>query len=90
MWRFPPVKFIKTNTVGQQIYHVTSEAFELVTTYLWYKIGFGKYERVLEEAADLYHSVESLWRVFLRKGVDVHKEWTSVVIKNQVRDYYDE
>lgn len=89
-WRFPEVEFVKTNTVAQQIRHIASETVELVLAYIWYRLGLGKYERVLEEAADLYHSAESLWRVFLRNRIDIHREFNKVIEKNRERGYYRE
>lgn len=88
-WRFPAVKFVKTNTVGQQIRHVVSEAIELLVAWVLFMIKLGSYSRVLEEAADLYHSVESLWRIFLREGVGIHSEFAKTKVKNSQRGYYD-
>lgn len=81
-WRFPEVKFVRTNTKEEQVGHILSEAVEVYYALLDKK-GLD------EEMADLLHSCETYFRIRQREGCDVHKVFSRVIEKNRKRGYYE-
>ena len=89
---FPTTKFVKTNTIGQQLQHVFSESMELQVAAIdkidavsiTYKID----EHAMEEAVDLYHSLETLFRIWESQGVDMEAVMQKELEKNRDRGYY--
>jgi hypothetical protein len=79
-YSFPPTKWIRTATADKQIKHVSSEMIEVLTS------ENGAHE--LEEALDLYHSLETYFRICERDGIDINKYRQMVQAKNEARGYY--
>lgn len=52
-YTFPATKFVENNTIDLQVEHVRSEFFEF-----FYETDI---EKKIEEAVDLYHSLETLF-----------------------------
>jgi hypothetical protein len=84
MYIFPETKFVRENTVKQQIDHVISESIELHQEELMEDDTDYEYE----EAMDLYHSLETLFRIWEREGVDMEAVRQKVLEKNRARGYY--
>ena len=78
---FPETKFVRENNKDTQIDHVTSEIYEFM--YSKPNTDEGK-----EEAMDLYHSLETLFRIWERHGVDMGAVQRKVFEKNRRRGYY--
>lgn len=82
MYRFPATKFVQENTMEEQADHVLSEAIEFTQAE-----GVDK----LREGADVYHSLETLFRQaeekygreFIRDAV-----FGWIEKKNRERGYY--
>lgn len=79
-YTFPATKFVEENTIDLQVEHVRSEFFEF-----FYEPNLDK---KIEEAIDLYHSLETLFRIMEKEGFDIEKAFEAVKQKNQVRGYY--
>lgn len=80
-YTFPATKFVEENTIDLQVEHVRSEFFEF-----FYETDI---EKKIEEAIDLYHSLETLFRIMEKEGFDIEKAFEAVKQKNQARGYYD-
>lgn len=78
---FPETKFAKTNNIWAQIMHVKSEWVEFTHTKT-------NTEEFYAEAVDLYHSLETLFRIWEREGVDMEAVQEKVFEKNRERGYY--
>ncbi len=77
---FPVIRFVRENSIYEQLMHVQSEAIEV--KYALYQ------HRVDEEMADLLHSCETYFRIREREGLDVEATFAKVVEKNSRRGYY--
>jgi phosphoribosyl-ATP pyrophosphohydrolase len=80
---FPETKFVRENTPERQLDHVMSEAIELQD-----ELMEDATEKIREEAMDLYHSLETLFRIWERQGVDMEAVRQKVFEKNRERGYY--
>ena len=80
-YNFPPVRFCVVDSAIQAA-HVKSEADEFYAA----KPG-SDHEK--EEAMDLYHSLETLFRIWEREGTDITALRQKVIDKNTDRGYYD-
>ena len=78
---FPETKFVRENNNKKQQVHVASEWREFMDT-KW------NTEEEREEAMDLYHSLETLFRIWERDGVDMEAVRQKVIKKNRERGYY--
>lgn len=90
-YNFPAVKFTRTNTIQEQIAHVLSEAKEVEAAFEACQNGTGSIEHLELELGDLYHSLESLFRVTARQegAPYVTLILQRVFDKNDERGYYD-
>lgn len=80
-YSFPATKFVKTNTVNQQLDHIASEIEE-------FNAEEPGTPEMLIELVDVYHSFETLFRILERDGVNVKKAFKIVKQKNEARGYY--
>lgn len=80
-WIFPEVKFVQENNSAKQAIHVFSEAEEARAEFCQEKLD--------EEMADLLHSCETYFRIRQKEGLDIYKQFKSVITKNAMRGYYD-
>lgn len=80
-YNFPATKFAKENTMMKQIQHVESEIEEYFNS-----LGFNE---KFEEAIDVYHSLETLFRILERQGTDINLAFEKVQQKNEARGYYE-
>jgi cell division protein FtsX len=82
-YSFPATKWVKTATVKEQLEHVRSEFREMITA---------ESQECLtcftEEAVDLYHSLETLFRVMQRENIPIPYVFEKVEAKNRGRGYY--
>ena len=77
---FPEIKFVRLNSPSEQWEHVLSEFKEVKTA---------KHpDDALMEKVDLFHSLETYFRILERQGVDVQKLFQKTVQKNLKRRYY--
>ena len=81
MYAFPKSKFVDTNTLEEQEEHIRSEFVET-------QKAEGQGEKDIEYM-DLWHSLETYFRMRQAQGIDVHAVAAVVIEKNAVRDYYD-
>ncbi|ABO51122.1 hypothetical protein Dred_2612 [Desulforamulus reducens MI-1] len=81
-YAFPAVKFVASNSVPKQLFHIVSELIEVANA------TQENQNRTDEEMADLLHSCETYFRIREREGVDVRHIFLKVIKKNIVRDYY--
>lgn len=86
---FPETKFVGENTADKQLNHVISEAIELQDE-LMNDFYSDSPELTREEAMDLYHSLETLFRIWESQGVDMEAVRQKVFEKNRARGYYDD
>jgi uncharacterized protein YukE len=82
-YSFPLTKWVKTATASQQLTHINSEVQEMNEAYTA-ESG----ERVIEEAMDLYHSLETYFRILDRGGININEYRQMVQAKNEARGYY--
>jgi hypothetical protein len=92
---FPETKFAKENTDIEQINHVFSEVKEILQECKKEVIPAGLIiksynDSFIEEAVDLYHSLETLFRILELHGVDMDAVQRKVFEKNRRRGYYDD
>jgi len=80
-YSFPAVKFANKNTIKQQEEHIRSEFFEF-----YYE---SNKDKKIEEAIDLYHSLETLFRILEQQGIAINIAFEQVRLKNEARGYYD-
>jgi hypothetical protein len=84
-YNFPPTKFVQRNTIKQQIEHIKSEFEEFIT-----EVEAGNMDLADREVMDLYHSLETYFRIREKQGVDIKKVRRDTWYKNWWRGYYDE
>lgn len=86
-YNFPPTRFVAENGIAQQVEHVLGEAAELMEAR-----SNGWQQRMLEELADLEHSLETLWRMMAADHGEefVLALFAQVRAKNEGRGYYDQ
>lgn len=84
-FNFPATKFAEENNGFSQAHHVISEAFEAKEALLE-----GRNDDMLEELADLHHSLETFWRILGKSLGEDHVEmiFERVILKNKKRGYY--
>jgi len=82
LYTFPRVKFADTNTLTDQWEHIRSEFVEASKAE-----GLGDRD---EELMDLWHSIETYFRIREAAGVDIGETKRTVVTKNRARGYYTE
>ena len=78
---FPETKFVRENNNKKQQVHVVSEWREFMNAE-W------NTAEEKEEAMDLYHSIETLFRIWEKQGVDMEAVRQKVFDKNRARGYY--
>lgn len=83
MFSFPKIKFANTNTIDQQVQHIYSEVVEAMQDY-----NKGMTGDMDMELMDLYHSIETYFRIRQKQGIDIHATHAAVVKKNAERGYY--
>lgn len=85
-YNFPATTFAATNNVQQQLRHVLSECDEVQRAI----ISKESPERVDEELADVFHSLETLFRIMQRDlGTEYVEElFQQIEDKNKTRGYY--
>lgn len=86
-FNFPATRFVRENTTGKQIHHVLSEADEVRRAMSEGEIV----DRIMEEVADLTHSLETFWRLMVK---DFGEEYVDAIFdrveaKNRERGYYE-
>ena len=64
--------------------HICSEAIEFLK-----EILCGDMDKADIEAADLYHSIETYFRIRENEGVDLGAVFGAVIRKNEERGYYE-
>jgi hypothetical protein len=74
-----PGKFVKENCFYEQDDHILSEAKEFANA--------KTIETKIEEAIDLYHSLETYFRMF-EDRFDMNAAFEKVRLKNEARGYY--
>lgn len=80
-YNFPEIKFTRQNNITTQLHHVQSEYHEMIQEIT------GSPKQIME-AIDLYHSLETLFRILEREGIDMDTYFEAVKKKNQDRGYY--
>ena len=80
-YSFPKARFVDCNNADDQFSHVKSELEEAINA--------ETFDQFQEEVMDLYHSLETLFRIWERCGVDVDGIRKAVIDKNTDRQYYD-
>ena len=80
-YSFPATKWARTAKASEQKDHVISEFIEMLTA--------DSQLKKLEEAIDLYHSLETHFRILERDGIDIPGHFKNVYEKNKVRGYYE-
>ena len=88
IYNFPATIFSSSNSIHNQLCHVISEADEIRRAIA----DDEGTERIDEEVADLFHSLETLLRIMQRDlGTEyVEKLFAKIKKKNQARGYYTE
>jgi hypothetical protein len=81
-YSFPPTKWVKTGLPTPQLNHILSEVREVEGSE-----HASMHE--LEEIVDLYHSIETYFRIQEKLGVNVDEVFINVFLKNEVRGYYE-
>lgn len=84
MFSFPEIKFAHTNTIGQQIEHIQEEFIEAMK-----EVNDGNMGAADIEFMDLWHSLETYFRIRQKQGISVHATARAVLEKNEKRRYYD-
>lgn len=84
---FPEAIFFKQNSTADQLRHVNSEMREVVDAY----IDSGIHSEMDCELMDLYHSIETYFRIRCKtEGADYFERVArSVALKNEDRGYYE-
>jgi len=82
-YNFPETKFVKENKPSDQVRHIVSEMKEIQDELNKTPLQM---TRVYEEIVDLYHSIETLFRML--NGKVLNETVSKVRHKNQVRAYY--
>jgi len=78
---FPKAKFVDENTLDEQFNYIRSEFIEAVRAE-----GMGERD---EELADLWHSIETYFRIREKQGIAVSEVINHVKQKNGLRGYYE-
>jgi hypothetical protein len=81
-YSFPATKWVKTATRNNQKDKIIDEGREFQLT----KDGS---EHEIEEAIDIFQSLETYFRILERNGVNVDGHMFNVQMKNTARGYYD-
>ena len=76
IYAFPKTKFTEENSGCEQLEHIFSEVLEITNDY------------AVEEAMDLYHSLETFFHILATNGVNVDAVQQRVFEKNRNRGYY--
>jgi hypothetical protein len=80
-YSFPATKWARTAKASEQKDHVISEFIEMLTA--------DSQLKKLEEAIDLYHSLETYFRILERDEIDIPGHFRKVYKKNKARGYYE-
>ena len=96
-YNFPKTIYAEKNTFHEQVEHFLSEAQEVrevmdAVEQSWQETGDVPeplIERLLEELADAYHSIETTFRILDREQSLVPSLFNLVEQKNRERGYYD-
>jgi phosphoribosyl-ATP pyrophosphohydrolase len=83
MYQFPETKFVTLHGSLMQAKHVMSEAQEM-----WAEVKAARSRETDMEMMDLWHSVETYFRIREREGLNVQEVKTLVEVKNDARGYY--
>jgi hypothetical protein len=83
-YSFPLTKWVKTATAAKQKNHFYSEWNEYLDAAAYEHDS----QHELEELIDLYHSLETYFRILERDGIDVGAAFERVKQKNESRGYY--
>ncbi len=83
LYYFPTARFVEESDLPRQVIHLGSEFVDFCL-----KLSWGRKTRADIEAADLYHSIETYFRMREREGLDVEALFKKVENKNQKRGYY--
>jgi hypothetical protein len=82
-WWFPATRFVTENNIEQQAEHIRSEYIEFQREFTAARMGLADHE-----LADLYHSIETYFRMREKAGIDVRAVFAEVQQKNTDRGYY--
>lgn len=86
MLRFPRTRYVQQNDLKMQMDHATSELLEVMTAI----DAEEPTKRVVEEIFDCIHSLETALRIAQEKhGIMLNEISAFVVMKNELRGYYD-
>ena len=85
-FNFPEIKFVKDNTLVEQVRHMREELEELEEAIVLQECR----DRVTEEAMDLLHSTETFLRMMREDGVNLDERSRFVTKKNTFRGYYSD
>lgn len=81
---FPETKFVATNSILKQIFHIASEVWEVVKAALR-----RDWQHCVIECYDVIHSTETLLRIIAKKyNINLQAAAMSTMIKNHRRGYY--
>jgi len=80
-YSFPATKWALTSRRNEQIEHIMSEIAE-------FECSASGSNHEIEEAIDLYHSLETFFRILERDGVNMDNHFDNVLKKNEARGYY--
>lgn len=80
IYSFPKCRFVDISSQEQQFDHIKSEYMECIKA-----DGAGELD---SELMDLWHSIESYFRIREAKGIDVMLTKANCVYKNAHRSYY--
>lgn len=82
-YNFPATRFVDENDIKTQVAHIQSEFIEFSKELMLGQLGAADLE-----AADLYHSLETYFRMREKAGVDIQATFQAVEQKNESRGYY--
>lgn len=86
---FPKTKFVRENSLKQQIDHIESEFLEVFNEFTP-PLNDDKLTRLMDELHDLIHSSETLQRIIQeRYQISIEESRQRVIHKNTVRGYYE-
>jgi hypothetical protein len=83
-YSFPATKWAETATIIEQFDHVRSEFEEMSNEAI-----VGDFGATVEEAVDLYHSLETWFRILELSNIDMDDVFKRVQNKNESRGYYE-
>lgn len=84
IYTFPATRFVRNNTLDQQVEHIRSEYVEFQREFTAGQMGAADHE-----LADLYHSIETYFRMRKKAGINVRAVFSEVQKKNTDRGYYE-